>query len=108
MGSDEEKIILNAINQSQTFKPSVHQSSKRQWQALSYKDGCGAKKRETMIKSIFGHDGFIVLIRFLLNQNLPIWIVFLSNFRNNFQKRLKPPQYDHVLPPLQNGTLNKL
>lgn len=42
------------------------------------------------------------------NQNLPIWIVFLSNFRNNFQKRLKPPQYDHVLPPLQNGTLNKL
>lgn len=42
----------------------MHQSSKRQWQALSYKDGCGAKKRETVIKSIFGHDGLIVLIRF--------------------------------------------
>lgn len=66
------------------------------------------RRKGRLFKSNFGHDGLIVMIRFLLNKNSPIWIVFLSNFRNNFQKRLKPLQYDHVLPPLQNDTLNKL
>lgn len=50
------------------------------------------RRKGRLFKSIFGHDGLIVMIRFLLNKNSPIWIVFLSNFRNNFQKRLKPLQ----------------
>lgn len=71
-----------------------------------------AGRRETIVKSIFGHGG-------LLNSDdsfsfeskfadVDSVIAKFPNVQNHFQKRLKPLLYDHVFLPLQNGTVNEL
>ncbi|XP_052699373.1 uncharacterized protein LOC128176881 [Crassostrea angulata] len=115
VGSDEEKAIKNAINQS--FHKPCHllctkhlKDNVRRY--LKDKDGCRAKERETIVKSIFGHDG-------LLNSDdsfsfeskfadMDSVLAKFPNFQNHFQNRLKPLLHDHVFLPLQNGTVNEL
>lgn len=115
IGSDEEKATKNAINQA--FDDPNHllctkhlKDNVRRY--LKDKEGCGAKERELIVRSIFGYDGllnsddsFSFESKFSDMDNI---ISKFPNFHKYFENRLKPLLLNHVFKPLQDGTVKEL
>lgn len=98
VGSDEEKAVLKAVRHAFRDPVQLLCTKHLKYNVRRYlkdKEGCGTKERESIVSSIFGHEGLINAddsfsfdskVEDLTSQ----LETYFPQFNQHFEKRLKP------------------